>query len=100
MSFFAILQMKRDSRHAGGLKNQVHEETRNLDPHPPLRVGLSLTGRGKKGPNPSNRDEVPHLSFLNTGCRGHPCPRRCGTQAGSTLNQLPPSSLPPRPLLL
>src|SRR5208283_3471899 len=21
---------------------------------------------------------------FNTGCRGHPCPRRCGTQAGST----------------
>src|SRR5258705_9241204 len=29
----------------------------------------------------SNRDEVPHLC-LNTGGRGHPCPRRCGTHGG------------------
>jgi hypothetical protein len=49
MPFLAIPQLNRNSHRVGGLKNQKDEETRNLDPHPPLRVGLSLTGRGKEG---------------------------------------------------
>ncbi len=52
------------------IKKKGREET-----HPPLR-------------DESNRDEVP---FLIIGCRGHPCPRRCGTHGGFHIksNDLP-----------
>jgi hypothetical protein len=57
MPFLAIPQLNRNSK-------QKDEETRNLDPHPPLRVGLSLTGRGKEG-----------ASFLNSKVQGLPLPK-------------------------
>src|SRR5271166_63561 len=54
---------------------------------PPLPVKITGEVRIKPHarPNSSNRDEVPHLFFLSTGCRGHPCPRKCETHGGVSL---------------
>src|ERR1700731_1700853 len=50
---------------------------------PGLRLATDCASRGRGGsrPNPSNRDEVPHL-FLILRCRGYPCPRKCETHGG------------------
>src|ERR1700678_1243436 len=81
-------------------------DPQNLTPNPfPLGKG-NRTRRGSAlSPlTSSNRGAAPHLvfSFPVTGCRGHPCRRRCGTHRGfhiqssvsSSPDRRPPSAFP------
>src|SRR5271170_849358 len=61
------------------------------------RLGSGSSPLNFQFPKPRSKSASSRFcDFLNTGCRGHPCPRRCGTQAGSTKIKFP--ALASRPL--